>query len=73
MEQPPCPWLQFPLALTFLLASSSTNALLRQQVLVVQSWERRCSVLLDPRVGLCESLHGAPSAIGKATAAQATI
>lgn len=58
---------------TFLLAPSSTDTLLCQQVLVVQGGERRGGVLLDPRVGLSEGLHGAPGAVGKAAAAQAAV
>lgn len=62
-----------PSLLTFLLASCSTDTLLCQQVLVVQSGECCSSVLLDSRVGLRQGLHGAPGAVGKATAPQATI
>lgn len=62
-----------PPALTFLLAPSGADTLLCQQALVVQGGECCGSVLLDPRVGLREGLHGAPGAVGKATAAQATI
>ena len=59
--------------LTFLLAPSGTDTLLCQQVLVVQGGERRGRVLLDPRVGLREGLHGAPGAVGEAAAAQPAI
>lgn len=58
---------------TFLLAPSGTNALLCQKILVVQSGKRGSSILLDPRVGLCEGFHGASGAIGEATVAQTTV